>query len=294
MIDKMIIFVNMKTYQQINLSEWTLVGEGYNGQAYLSEAHPGVMLKLVRSELGAAQNVEKEFNAAKAAAAIGLPTPEVYEIVRDGEDHGYLCQAIEGKKSLARICADEPERIPEIAALMADYGRALHNTPIPAGVNVPDMKALLLKALETSPFFTEAQREHLKALVMAMPDAKTCLHGDFQPGNLIMAQGKAYWIDLGWLAQGCVKMDLAHLYKMMMVDSMIPQVQALTHMTQEQMVAFWNAFAKAYTGSDDVESLNQELRPYAALDIVRTFYLHASDNPDFLAFLKGMVEALLA
>ena len=284
----------MESYRQIELSEWTLSGEGYNGQAYLSEAHPGVMLKLVRSELGAAQNVEKEFNAAKTAAAIGLPTPEVYEIVRDGEDHGYLCQAIEGKKSLARICADEPSRIPEIAALMADYGRALHNTPIPEGVEVPDMKALLLKALETSPFFTEVQRDRLKALVLAMPDARMCLHGDFQPGNLIMAKGKAYWIDLGWLAQGCNKMDLAHLYKMMMVDSKIPQVQALTHMTEEQMVAFWNAFAKAYTGSDDVESLNRELRPYAALDIVRTFYLHTSDNPDFLAFLKGMVEALLA
>jgi hypothetical protein len=81
---------------------------------------------------------------------------------------------------------------------------------------------------------------------------------------------------------------------MMMVDSKIPQVQDLTHMTREQMVAFWYAFAKAYTGSDDVEALSQELRPYAALDIVRTFYLHASDNPAFLAFLKGMVEALLA
>lgn len=289
----MIIFVIMKTYQQINLSEWTLVGEGYNGQAYLSEAHPGVMLKLVRRELGAARNVEKEFKAAQAAAAIGLPTPEVYEIVRDGEDHGYLCQAIEGKKSLSRMCADEPDHIPEIAAIMADYGHALHNTPIPSGVDVADMKALLKKAVESSPLLTEAQRERLKALVQAMPEDKTCLHGDFQPGNLIMAQGKPYWIDLGWLAQGYYKMDLAHLYKMMVVDSKIPQVQALTHMTREQMVAFWDAFAKAYTGSKDVEALNRELRPYAALDIVRTFYLHSSDNPALLAFLKGMVETLL-
>ena len=289
----MIIFVSMKTYQQINISEWTLAGEGYNGQAYLSEAHPGVMLKLVRRELGAAHHVEKEFNAAKAAAAIGLPTPEVYEIVRDGEDHGYLCQAIEGKKSLARMCADEPDRISEIAAIMADYGRSLHNTPIPAGVDVAHMKALLLKALEGSPLLTEGQREHLKALVQAMPEDKTCLHGDFQPGNLIMAQGKPYWIDLGWLAQGYYKMDLAHLYKMMVVDSKIPQVQDLTHMTQEQMVAFWDAFAKAYTGSKDVEALNRELRPYAAVDLVRTFYLHSSDNPAFLTFLKGMVETLM-
>ena len=73
----MIIFVSMKTYQQINLSEWTLAGEGYNGQAYLSEAHPGVTLKLVRRDLGAAHHEENEFNAAKAASANCLPTPQV-------------------------------------------------------------------------------------------------------------------------------------------------------------------------------------------------------------------------
>lgn len=289
----MIIFVSMNTYKQIDLNEWTLVGEGFNGQAYLSEAHPGVMLKLVRRELGAAQNVEKEFKAAKTAALIGLPTPEVYEIVRDGEDHGYLCQSIEGKKSFARMCADEPSRIPEIAAMMADLGHALHDIVIPEGVEVTNMKELLLKALEGSPLVTSAQRSSLQALVQSMPDDKKCLHGDFQMGNVIMAQGKAYWIDLGWLAQGYYKMDLAHLFKMMMVDSKIPQVQALTHMTEEQMVAFWYAFAKAYTGSDDVEALNQELRPYAALDIIRTSYLHTSTNPAFIAFMKGVVESLL-
>lgn len=46
----------MAEYPQIVREEWTLVGEGYNGQAYLSDAHPGVMLKLVRREMGAAHD----------------------------------------------------------------------------------------------------------------------------------------------------------------------------------------------------------------------------------------------
>ena len=69
----------MAEYPQIVREEWTLVGEGYNGQAYLSDAHPGVMLKLVRREMGAAHKVEQEFQAAKTAYEIGLPTPQVYE-----------------------------------------------------------------------------------------------------------------------------------------------------------------------------------------------------------------------
>ena len=284
----------MKNYPQINLSEWMLVGEGYNGQAYVSEAHPGVMLKLVRTDMGEAHKVEQEFNASRHAYEVGLPTPQVYEIVSDGKDHGYLCQAIEGKKSFARLCADEPARIPEFAAQMAEYGHALHRTHIDTNDHVPSMKALLLTALDSSPLLLPAQRERLTDLTRAMPDPQTCLHGDFQPGNLLLAKGKHYWIDLGWLAQGWYMMDLAHIYKMMVEDSVLPQVQNLTHMSREQMLAFWEAFARAYTGNEDVEALNRFLRPYAALDLVRSFYLHANDNPLFQAFLKERIAQDLA
>lgn len=283
----------MQTYRQIALEEWTLMGEGYNGQAFVSDAHPGVMLKLVRRELGAAHNVEQEFYASKAAYEMGLPVPEVYEIVRDGKDHGYLCQRIEGKKSMSRLCADDPARIPELAARMADWGRALHAVPTQQSAYVPSMKALLLKAVGESPLLTEAQRERLATLVEAMPDVQTCLHGDFQPGNLILAGEKHYWIDLGWLAHGWYMMDLAHMCRMMVEDSVIPQVQDLTHMSREQMLAFWEAFARAYTGTRDVEALNREIRPYVALDIVRTYYLHASDNPALQAFLKTCIASQL-
>jgi len=63
-------------------------------------------------------------------------------------------------------------------------------------------------------------------------------------------------------------------------------------MSREQMLLFWEAFARAYTGNDDVESLNRQLRPYAALDVVRTFYLHSVNHPAFLAFLRGVVQEL--
>ena len=204
----------MKEYPQIDLGEWTMVGEGFNGQAYVSGARPGVMLKLITTEMGSAQKVEQEFYAARTAFEMGL---------------------------------------------------------------------------QSSPLVTDQQRERLQALVEAMPETENCLHGDFQPGNIILAGGQHYWIDLGWLSQGFYMMDLAHLYKMMVEDSVIPQVQDLTHMTQQQMVDFWNAFAVAYTGTKDVDALNRELRPYAALDLARTGHLHHMDNPGMLEFFKARI-----
>ena len=283
----------MKAYPQIELREWTLVGEGYNGQAYVSSFHPGVMLKLVRREMGQAHMVEQEFYAAKTAFDMGLPVPEVYGIVRDGEDHGYLCQMIEGKKSLARMCSEEPHRIPEWAGVMAKYGHVLHDTPIEVNEYVHPVKDLLMRAIKSSPLVSGDQKAFLEKVVSDMPDSKTCLHGDFQPGNIILSRSDYYWIDLGWLGQGYYLMDLAHLYKMMVEDSVIPQVQELTHMTREQMLQFWDAFARAYTGSDDVESLNHELLPYSALDIIRTSYLHQREDPAFQAYMRARIEASL-
>ena len=60
-------------------------------------------------------------------------------------------------------------------------------------------------------------------------------------------------------------------------------------MTRQQMIDFWNAFAVAYTGTKDVEALNHELRPYAALDLIRTNYLHHMDNPEILEFFKARI-----
>lgn len=279
----------MREYPQIDPSEWVQVGEGFNGQAYVSDAHPGVMLKLVTSDLGSARKVEQEFYAAKTAYDTGLPTPRLYEIVRNGKNHGYLCQIIEGKKSFARMCADAPDRIPEYAAMMAEYGKRLHDTPITPNEYVVPMKTLLNDALKSSPLVTDEQRERLQSLIDSMPGCSNCLHGDFQPGNIILAGGQHYWIDLGWLSQGTYMMDLAHLYRMMVLDSIIPQVQDLTHMTQQQMNGFWDAFVQAYTGTTHVESFNREIRPYVALDIVRTFYLHSSSDPRLIGYMRSCI-----
>ena len=51
----------MQNYPQIDLSAWTQVGEGYNGQAFISDAHPGKLLKLVHGTLSSAEKIEQEF-----------------------------------------------------------------------------------------------------------------------------------------------------------------------------------------------------------------------------------------
>lgn len=239
-------------FSNVSLDEWTPVGEGYNGTAYASELHPGILLKMVRGDLGSAEKVAAEFRASKLAGDMGLPTPKMYEIVRAGNDYGYTSEIIVGKKSLARLCADDPAQIPAYAALMVKHGKAFHETPVPAGVSLRSIKSLLSAALPTSKVVPDEWLAFLLDFVERMPEPGTCLHGDFQLGNLIIAEGKPYWIDLGWFSQGDPLMDIGHLYMMLVENSFIPTVQELTHMSREQMLSFWDCFAREYSSAQTI------------------------------------------
>lgn len=52
----------------------------------------------------------------------------------------------------------------------------------------------------------------LQAFLDSVPENTNCVHGDFQPGNVILAGGKPYWIDLGRFAWGDPMFDIGHLY----------------------------------------------------------------------------------
>lgn len=41
----------MSSYRQIDLSEWTLVGEGYNGQAFVSPAFLAFLKSRIAAQL---------------------------------------------------------------------------------------------------------------------------------------------------------------------------------------------------------------------------------------------------
>lgn len=71
-------------YRQIDLTEWTKVGEGGNGSTYQNPTLPDVLLKLNKDGLNDLVSVKMEFDQSCAVAELGLPTPAMYEIVRVG------------------------------------------------------------------------------------------------------------------------------------------------------------------------------------------------------------------
>lgn len=266
----------MDTFTQIDLAQWKQVGEGGNGKTYENAARPDVILKVNNARLSTYETVKHEYDVSKAVESLGLPVPKVYEIVRVGGAYATISERIKSKKSLSRICHDEPERTEEMARLLCKKGKEMFATPCNTDY-FPSRKEQVLWAIDHAGFVSKKNRGILRDFAASIPDCTTCVHGDFQTGNIIRAGDDYYWIDLDRFAYGDPMFDIGHLYQICQVYAPMKQVQNIFHMTLDQFHRFWDAFAKEYTGKDDHAEFDHLARRFACLDIiVRTRFIKPS------------------
>ena len=167
-----------ENYPQIDLSQWQQVGEGGNGRTYVSPAAPEKILKVNNARLSTFDAVKHEFDVSKAVEALGLSVPHVYEIVRVGDAYATISQLVKDKKSLSRICHDEPERTEEMARLLCQKGKELFATPCNTGC-FPNRKEQVLWAIDHADFASKKNRRIIRAFAESIPEKTTCVHGDF-------------------------------------------------------------------------------------------------------------------
>jgi len=281
-----------KEVHRIDLSAYVQVGEGGNGRTYEQTANPDILLKVNNAPINDEATVKSELEISQHVLGLGLPTPRMYEMVRVGDGYGMLFERIRGKKSLSRICADDPSRIGEAAGLLVMEGKKLHATPCDTGF-FPDRKVIAMQAVETV-YYMKDYREKLLAFAQDIDDATTCVHGDFHGGNLIISgEQKPYWIDLGRFSYGSPMFDICHLFLICQVYSQFPHTQDIFHMNEEQLKCFWDAFATAYTGSADHADFDALAGRFAPLDVcVRSFLTPTPEayNVLFANVVRAIVE----
>ena len=192
----------------------------------------------------------------------------MYEIVEVGEHFGVKCQNIVGKKSFSRLCADDPSSIDARAIQMAQLLKSFHSVKVNDSQWIPSQKEVMLKAAENTTLIGGKAKERLIEFVKSIPESDHLLHGDLQMGNLILADEKPYWIDLGRASHGIPQFDLGHFFLFCNIFGKKDRVQAIAHMSDKQLVQFWNAFAKEYNGPDNMDAFLKDCCKYAALDII--------------------------
>ena len=141
----------MSEYKDIDLSAWTLVGQGGNGFTYENPSQPDLILKVDKKQINTLEFVKHEFDVSKAVERLGLPTPKMHEMVRVGNLYATISERIKDKRSLSRICHDEPQRIEEMAQIMCSNGKILFSTQCDTDF-FPSRKEQLMRALDKVQF----------------------------------------------------------------------------------------------------------------------------------------------
>ena len=259
--------IDMSEVEKINLDDYTQIGEGGNGKTYVNPVAPGEILTVNHARLSIWEAVKREYDVSRAVADLGISVPAMYRIVKVGKVFATISQRIEGKRSLSRICHDEPQRTEEMARLLCRKGKELFATECNTQF-FPSRRDQALMGIGQASFVSRKNRERLRTFVESIAEDSHCVHGDFQPGNIIQAGENLYWIDLDRFGHGDPMFDIGHLFLICHIYAPMKRVQDIFHMTLEQFHCFWDAFAKEYTGQDDHAAFDARAGRFAALDLV--------------------------
>lgn len=230
----------------IDLNEWEQFGGGGNGWSYYHKTDNGIMLKLNKEEISK-EKTELEYSRSRALYEKGINCPAVYDFVTDGKRYGLTMQRILGKKSYARLISENPSRLEELAKEFAHQSRMFHSVKCDTALFESNHETLKEKICGCEVIPADI-REMLSGYIDSFDNVACCVHGDFNPGNIICTQdGRNYWIDLGDFSYGDEDYDLATLLSLTTITP-AKVVEYLFHMSRQQCREFLEIYGREYYG----------------------------------------------
>ncbi|MBR0286576.1 MAG: TIGR02172 family protein [Bacteroidales bacterium] len=256
----------METYELINLADYTQSGEGGTAISYTHKTK-NTLAKLYNPGFEA-DRARAEFLTARTVFEMGIPTPEPYRLVTDGERFGAEYELVKGKRSFTRIISEEPGRLKEITLDFAAEARKLHATQADT-TRLRSYKQVVSQFYREKDLVPEAFKQRAFAFLETVPEATTCLHGDIQIGNIITDGRRTLWIDVGEFSYGTPEWDISIMY--VMAQRMDAQrAETLFHLKPKQIKEHWNIFLPAYLGTADpqvLEAYTRRIVPYYAVKV---------------------------
>lgn len=256
----------MSEVQRINLDDYIQTGEGgtalaythKNGHSLAKLYHPGFE----------ADKAKAEFLTARTVFELGIPTPEPFRMVTDGERSGAEYELIKPKHSYTRIISEEPERLEEMSVKFARMSKELHAKPADTA-RLHSYKQGVERFYLEKDLVPEDYKQKALRFLEQVPDTPNCVHGDLHIGNIITDGKRDLWIDVGEFAYGTPEWDLGIMWRITH-NMNAARADHLFHLTPEMLTAHWDIFFPAYLGTTDSQAIDEAVKrilSYAAVKI---------------------------
>ena len=165
----------------------------------------GAVLRLLRDPAAHERNAHQR-SAIEAAAQAGVRVPAVHEAVTRLGRPGLVMERVEGP-DLLTLVGQQPWRVWWVAGQTGRAHAALHRVAAPA--NLPAVRERLRRAIADSDRVPDGLRVFAVDVLDRLPDGDRLLHGDFHPGNLLLADTAPVIIDWTNATRGHPDADVA-------------------------------------------------------------------------------------
>ena len=287
-----------RAYRKLSVEGCEVIGQGANGKVYRLD--PDTIIKVYLNP-DSLPDIQRERELARRAFVLGVPTAIPYDVVRVGDGYGSVFELL-NSRSLAKLIAANPERIEEYVKLSVDLLKLIHRTEV-SPEDMPDIKQTVLGWADFLQEYLPAEKyEKLHALIAAVPERHTMIHGDYHVKNVMMQNDEALLIDMDTLSQGHPIFEFASIYNAYLGFSALdPSVSGqFLGIDHRLSVRFWDETLRLYFDTADAAFLSSiedkaALLGYTRLmrRLIRRGGLENVSSRSIVEFYKQQIETLL-
>jgi uncharacterized protein (TIGR02172 family) len=192
------------------------LGKGYTADVYAWG--DGRVLKLFHSG-GDQERAEGEYRVSRTVHAAGLPVPAAYELIEIDGRCGIVFERIDGP-SLYEYVQARPWTLPWAVRQLAELHAQIHHCAGPA--ELPTHRERIARGIDAAADLSEADRDAARRRLADLPDGAMLCHGDFHPGNVLLAARGEVVIDWGRATRGHPLGDVACTLRLIRTASLPP------------------------------------------------------------------------
>ena len=197
-----------KAYRRLSVEGCEVIGQGANGKVYRLD--PDTIIKVYYNP-DSLPDIQRERELARKAFVLGIPTAIPYDVVKVGDGFGSVFELLNATP-LSKLISQYPERMDEYVKVYTALLKTIHSTHVKPG-DMPRMKDVAVGWVEfLREYLPKEQGDKLCALVSAVPERDTMLHGDYHTNNLMMQGDEVLLIDMDTLCVGHPIFELASMY----------------------------------------------------------------------------------
>ena len=285
-----------KAYRRMSVEGCEFIAKGANGAVYRYDNETILKTYFAKDAL---PEIKQERENARRAFVLGINTAIPYGIVRVGDSYGTVTELLNAE-SVTQLIRKNPENLEQPVKYYIDMLKNIHATEVEPG-QVPDMKQTALAWADfVSEHIPEEQGKKLRALVEAVPQRNTLLHGDYHTNNIMVQNGEPLLIDMDTLCMGHPVFELGSMFNAFIGYSELDHQVTMdfygyTHETAEK---FWDMALKAYLGTEDEAVCRSVAEKAMIIGYTRMLRRairrpNEADSPAKIARCKEMLAVLL-